>query len=307
MKTRAIITAVLLTCAAARAGVCADKTGTGTAAFLKLPVDARGAALGETAAVPAAGAMALFQNPAGLAYGGAAAFAFSHSMLVEDLSYDVLGAAVPLRSAGTVALGAQYLRYGSIDSLDNTGAPAGTISPRDSAISAGYAFAATEGFYLGGSLKYISSRISGSARTAAADLGLIVEDDEVSAGVAVQNLGKGLKFGSETSPLPYNVKLGAAAHFSGNWRWAADFNFPGDGPAWLGVGAEYSFVSGPGLTLLGRAGYNTSALDTREINGLSLGFGLARGPLSLDYSFSTMGMLGSNSRLSLAYRLGGKK
>ena len=116
MKKTAYFILTLLMCAAARTGRCADQAGTGSAAFLKLPVDARSAGMGEAVAGLAGGPMALFQNPAGLAAAGTAAFAFSHSLLMENISFDVLSAAVPLREAGVLGFGAQSLRFGSFAS-----------------------------------------------------------------------------------------------------------------------------------------------------------------------------------------------
>ncbi len=303
MKKTALTVIALAACLTARPGLCADKTGTGTAGFLKLPVDARSAALGGGSAAPAPGGLSLFRNPASLAVNASPAFAFGHAMLVEDLSYDVLGAAVPL-GGGVLGAGAQYLRYGSMDSLDNTGAPAGSLSPRDSAAALGYGLELGEDIFAGAAVRQISSRISGSASTLSLDLGLAMNGDEVNVGVAAQNMGKGLKFNKEESPLPVNVKLGAVIHYSERWQWLLDFNFPKDARTWVGAGAEYAIARGAGWALFGRAGYSTEALDTKELNGLTAGFGLSRGNISIDYAFRTMGMLGSTHHLGLNYGLG---
>ncbi len=303
MKTIARIILCLIMCAPARPGLCADSTGTGAAAFLELPVDARSAGMGDAAAAYAGGGMALFQNPAGLAGGTEPVFAFSHAMLVQGISYDVAGAAVPLR-AGVLGAGVQYLRYGSIEALDNTGAAAGGLSPRDSAFSLGYGYAFGKEFFLGGAVKSVTSRISGSASASALDVGLQLGDDQVSLALVLQNMGGGMKFHKEESPLPVNVKLGGYIHYSETWRWAADFNFPQDGGAWAAIGSEYVFTKTSEWQLLARAGYNTSAIDTKGINGVSAGFGLARGNISFDYALKTMGMLGTTHTLTLNYRLG---
>ncbi|OGR77135.1 MAG: hypothetical protein A2X32_07595 [Elusimicrobia bacterium GWC2_64_44] len=302
-KSAWILTAVLL-CAAARAGYCANKAGTGTAAFLKLPADARSAALGETSAASARGAMALFQNPAGLADGGASA-AFSHALLAEDLSYDVLGAAVPFKG-GVIGAGAQYLRYGSMTSLDNTGAPAGSLSPRDAAFALGYARPLADGVLAGAAAKYLDSRISGSASGAALDLGLVFNADDFFVGAAIQHLGKGLKFALEESPLPTNVKIGVMIP-ADKWQYFADFNFPKDGPGWAGGGAEYRLAPGGGWSLACRAGYNNAAPDAGGISGLTAGFGFELGKFTLDYALRAQGMLGSTHHLGLSYALGAPK
>lgn len=302
MRTRALAIAGLLMCAGARTGLCANEAGTGAAAFLNLPVDARGAAMGGAVAGSTRGGMALFQNPAGLG-AGPGSVAFSHSLLAEAISYDVLAAAVPLRY-GALGVGVQYLQYGSLAALDNTGLPAGSLSPRDGAAALGYGIALMKGVYLGAAGKYINSRISGSASALALDAGLLVGGDELSVGFAAQNLGKPMKFRDEGAPLPANLRAGLYAHYSPALRWSADVNFPREGRAWIGVGAEYALAKGPAWSLLARAGYSTAALDTRRVNGLSAGFGLARGGVALDYAFRTMGLIGSTHHFGLAWRLG---
>lgn len=298
MRTRAWLIMAVLLCATARTAHCANKTGTGSAAFLKLPADARAAALGETCAARPGGAMALFQNPSDLAAGKGSA-AFSHALLAEGVSYDALAAAYPL-GGGVLGAGAQTVSYGSFASLDNTGAPAGSLSPRDGAYALGYARRLADGVLAGGSAKYISSKISGSASSAALDLGLSAFADDFYVGAALQNLGKGLKFNKEESPLPANLKLGVLIPHK-RWNYSVDLNVPKDGPAWAGGGAEYTFEPGGGWTLAARAGYSSSAPDAGGLSGLSAGFGLYFGNFAMDYALRSLGMLGSAHHFGLSY------
>jgi len=293
----------LILCAAARTALCANEAGTGAAAFLKLPVDARGAAMGGAVTGLARGGMALFQNPGGLA-GNPGSVAFTHSALAEGISYDVLAVAAPLRFGGVLGAGVQYLQYGSLASLDNTGLAAGTISPRDGAAALGYGIGLMKDVYLGAAGKYINSKISGSASALALDAGLLIGGDELSVGLAAQNLGRPMKFRDEGAPLPANYRAGVYAHYSETLQWSVDFNFPRGGRAWLAAGAEYALARGQAWSLLARAGYNTAAMDTRRVNGLSAGFGLARKGIALDYAFRTMGLLGSTHHFGLTYGLG---
>lgn len=304
MKKTARLILTLLLCASARQGLCVNTAGSSAVPFLSLPADARSAGMGEAVAGAVRGPMALFQNPAGLPTNARTAFSFSHALLMEDISYDVLGVALPLKNGGVLGVGAQYLQYGSFGSLDNTGAAAGSLSPKDSAFSLGYGVALDEEFFAGATAKYISSKISGSAAATALDLGFYLKDESFSMGFTAQNLGKGLKFHKEASPLPTNLKFGLNVHYIKDWQLAMDFNFPKDGSAWVAAGAEYVLRRGDNWALLGRAGYNTAATDTKGINGVSAGFGLARNNLSFDYAFRTMGVLGSTHHLGLTYSLG---
>ncbi len=302
MKRPACLLLTLILSAAAGTGYCANTAGTATAGFLKLPSDARSAGMGEAVAGAARGPMALFQNPAGLAGNWLTGFSFSHALLVEDISYDAAGAAVPLGKAGVVGLGVQYLSYGSMASLDNAGAAAGNLSPVDSAYSLGWGYNIDEDIKVGAVGKYIDSKIYGSAASTAMELGLLISGEDLSLGLAAQNMGKGLKFNKESSPLPVNVRLGINITSRTNWEWAADLNFPKDGSAWLAAGGEYAVEMKSAWTLYLRAGYNTAALDTGGINGISAGFGLARRRLALDYAFKAMGDLGATHHLGLTCR-----
>ncbi|HNW44807.1 MAG TPA: PorV/PorQ family protein [Elusimicrobiales bacterium] len=302
MKKTALI--ILLLGSAAPAAWCANSAGTSAVPFLKLAADARSVGMGEAAAGAAGGGMALFQNPAGLAGNKAPALAFSHALLMEDISYEVLGAALPLGSAGVLGVGAQYLNYGNVDSLYNDGTAAGSLAPKDSAYALGWGMHLDPDIMVGAGLKYVNSKISGSAATTALDLGLLINGEDLSVGFTAQNMGKGLKFNDESSPLPVNVKLGVAMPYGDNWQWVADVNFPKDAPAWLAAGGEYLLAVKGDWSFFGRAGYNTGALDTKGINGLAAGFGVGRRNLAFDYAFKTMGMLGSTHHLGLNYKWG---
>ncbi len=294
----------LLMCAIARPGNCVNNAGTATAAFLKLPVDARSVGMGEAVVGAPHGAMALFQNPAGLVNSTTVSFAFSHALMMEDISYDVFGAAIPLGKRGVIGIGAQYMNYGSFDSLDNTGASAGSLAPKDSAFVLGWGMAINSDIIAGVAVKYIDSEIYTSADTMAVDVGLLLKGDDISLGFAMQNLGKGMKFNNEVSSLPVNIKFGVYIPANVNLDLFADINFPKDGSTWLALGGEYTFYRKDDWILFGRTGYNTAANDTGEINGISAGFGLAKNNLTFDYAFKTMGLLGSTHHIGLTYLLG---
>ena len=301
MKINSLVLLTLLLPGAALPGHCAG-TGMSAAAFLGLPAGVRGAALGG-AVCAGGGGMELFDNPAAMRARPDLFAAFSHAQLMADLSFEAAYAAASGRN-WTVGAGAQQLSYGDLDLRPNTGVLAGTISPSDRLLALGLGLDLGEGVSVGAAGKRIESKIYGTASASALDLGLHIKADDFSAGLAIQNMGQGLKFQRENSPLPFNVKLGTDMPFRDTWHWSADLNFPRYGTAWLAAGGEYAFRGRSSWTLFARAGYNSASSDTGGINGFSAGFGLAGKRLTLDYALRTMGVLGLTHQVGLSWRLG---
>jgi len=50
------------------------------------------------------------------------------------------------------------------------------------------------------------------------NLGLLISGEDLSVGFAAQNMGKGLKFNRESSPLPVNIKIGVSMPYRANWE-----------------------------------------------------------------------------------------
>lgn len=302
MRTRnALLTAACLAFSLAGAAM-AEGNGTASGLFLRMPPSAPFAGMGEAGSAVAAGSQAIFINPAGLAgiKGGYASF--SHSAWADSLTYNVVSAALRTSGGGVAGVGLRYLSYGNMEALDNTGAPAGSLAPRDMAVDAAWAMELDGGRSAGVSVKYIDSRIKRSASAFAFDAGLIQRAGNGFVGAAVQNAGSGLQYGGEEYPLPLNLKLGAGLPVGGDLLAVFDLNIPRGARPWLAAGAKYVYYLNGGLALALRAGYNTAAADTGGVNGLAAGFGLFSRGAAFDYSVKSLGELGLTHHFGLSFK-----
>jgi len=280
-----------------------EGAGTSSGVFLTLPADAVTAALGGAAAAAQPAPSAVLGNPAGLAGVESIGVEFSHALWLEGISYNTLAAAVPA-AGGTAALGLRYLSYGGIDALDNTGAAAGSVSPRDMAVSVAWAGELGGGWAAGAGGKYVDSRIAASASTFALDAGVRYAAGRLAAGVSVENLGGELKFGREAYPLPRVLKLGGAYSAPSGLRLLADGNISGAGSGWVSAGAEYPYVLNSAQLVL-RGGYNTRYMAAGGLNGLSAGVGVKVRDFEFNYAFTAVGDLGVAHQFGIGLRWGG--
>lgn len=287
--------------------------GVSGAQFLRVGVDAKAAALGETGAA-ATGARALFYNPAGLSVLKGPELYLSHARWIGETGYSGLAFA---RKAGGGAFGfaATYLSGPPIDKYDKYGNDLGeTYSANDIAAAIGYCPRTDAAVAFGVNLKYIRSKLeSETASAPALDAGLrwTAAKDKLFFGAALQNLGGQLKYDNDGDPLPLSFKVGgqyALVIQKGRSQrmdlaFFSDASYLKDSGAALGAGAE--FVSAYDLDHLFalRAGYKTAA--NGDASGLSGGIGLEAAAYTVDYAFAPMGGLGTTHKFSVTVKFAG--
>ena len=280
--------------------------GTTSADFLKLGVGARNIAMGETGATESS-VYAAYWNPAGLAQVDGREFAFTYGAWLANISYRY--AAYAQRTAwGTFAASWDYVFVPDIQRYDNTGAAQNSFyAPVDSAFGLSYANTFS-GVPVGATVKYLYSQLDdASARTLAADVGVLLspllwERKDLALGLAVQNIGSGMKFISETDPLPLNVKLGASYRAAPRLTLAADADKPKDESAILHLGAEYTALGSAGSGVSLRAGYETNRQGVGGIAGATFGLGIDYARFSFDYALTPFDDLGLTHRASVKVR-----
>jgi hypothetical protein len=304
-KTVWTILTLLLPLAGFAGGVQTDfGSGTTGAPWVKLPNNARTAAMGEVQAGLPSDVNALTQNPAWLSGLGGQQFAFMHNSWIQSTAIEHAAYGLKVKEGSGAAVSLDYVNMGSIDKFDvSSGVPVAAGSFTPTALNAGLGWGQSFGNGLSGGVggKYLSQNLDGnSASSMAADLGLAWKQEGesgASAGVAVQNLGGQIA----GSSLPLAERFGAGYHYvmpQNEFSGAAEvavFNADSQALA-ISVGGEYWYDGTAAL----RAGYksvNRGGLP--GLNGLSLGAGARIRGLQVDYAFTTLGELGNGNLISL--------
>lgn len=275
------------------------------AEFLRIDTDARAGAMSSAGAASAMGISAITYNPAGLASVKRGEAALSHSAWYLGSAHDFVGAgfAMPWSAGWKVGLSFTRLSSGSMEGRTASRSKAGGYSAYDQASS--LALAKQYGMYsVGGAVKYIESSIAGVKGTGyAVDLGLKrgLRGVPVSVGVAVQNLGPGIKYISQRDQLPLSVSAGIMfmplAGFMLNFD-ARRYVY--DKYTAYSLGTEYALFGGPG-TMSGlslRGGVNSGAAQSAA-GAFSAGAGIRLMNADLDYAMSPEGKLGNTQRITL--------
>ncbi|MBI3297910.1 MAG: PorV/PorQ family protein [Elusimicrobia bacterium] len=273
------------------------------AAFLKLDPSARSAAMGSAYSAASGSADTVFFNPAGLAGLGKRELMAGHAEWVAGTKFDALAYGQPT-TWGSLGVSAMRLSVGELDARTADRRAAGSFEAADSvyALSGARRFSAAT---FGASLKYLKSEIGPySAQTFAVDLGARKEvpGRPLSFGLAVRNLGKGLRFLDQEDALPLMVSAGASYRLAGVLGLALDVGHePHESRTSVSVGTEYSFLGSLAL----RAGYGANTMSRSSakqgaLGGLGAGLGLKFRSFGADYAFTPFGELGDVQRLSLS-------
>ncbi|MBI4423812.1 MAG: PorV/PorQ family protein [Elusimicrobia bacterium] len=285
-----------------------------TAAFLKIPLDARAVGLGAGNQAMAEGIGAVSENPAGfgLARQQEAALLYAPHLKGASLGYVAYGG--PTRF-GSLGVSHVSLRSGALDGRDDEGRPTGGFSAEDRAIGVSWAAPLKLGGPLlgsaaiGGQVKHVSSRIgSYQASTFAFDFGAQAGRRlgtlPVRFGVAIRNLGAGLALQERRDPLPLNVSFGAAVQAARMVTISAGASrYLAGERSELSVGAEVS----PASRFFLRGNYGMlrgGGAAPQVLPQLSWGLGLRLGSAQVDYALMPLGELGHSQRLSLTMRFG---
>lgn len=315
LRACSFLGACLLFSGHANAGL---KTG---ADFLKIPIGAEPAALGEAYTALAHGINSLNWNPAGLAKtpvllnAPTLGVSFSHQDHFSENNLDHLGLVMPANKSARATWGLDLIRlaYTPQERRDENRQPSGTFGASD--VAFGAALAHNFGsFQAGTQLKIIRMDLGGAhAEGMALDLGLLAQtsNPRLSLGLAARNIGPQMKFFKEKFDLPWTLSFGTAYKLSGPITLACDIHVkPREKQTTVSLGTE--MMASKNISL--RAGYiaklvqaiqNNQKSETNRgnfsgISGLAAGFGLAFRQFNLDYSITPFGELGNTQRLTLS-------
>ena len=283
--------------------------GTTSADFLNLPVGARASAMGGAYSAISEDASAIYWNPAGLVQIPKLSAIFMSAKYVQDISYQYAAYAHRLSYDSVLAGSVFMTNIGAIDRYDVNGVNNGTFSPRDEVYTLSYSRAILElsdkdmDVSMGVSAKYIKSQIVESAQAYAGDFGIMTynfTNIPYRLGVTMTNLGSGMRYDVDSSPLPLTFKLAGAVNPFKNLLLSVDFVLPKNNRVNTLFGAEFSIEPNELTRLSVRAGQNSQ----RAGDGLSfftVGAGATLHFFTLDYAFEPMGDLGSIHKISITF------
>lgn len=275
------------------------------AEFLRIDTDARAGAMSSAGAASAMGISAMSYNPAGIASIGKGEAALSHSAWYLGSAHDFVGAGFALPGASGWKMGLSFTRLssGDIEGRTATRSKTGGYSAYDQAAS--LALARQYGLYsLGGAVKYVESSIAGVKGTGyAVDMGLKrgLRGIPVSVGVAVRNLGPGIKYISQRDQLPLSVSAGIMFMPVSGFMMNFDARrYVYDKYTSYSLGTEYVLFGGPGSMsgLALRGGVNGGA-GQAAAGAFSAGAGIKLLNGELDYAMTPDGKLGNTQRITL--------
>ncbi|MBI5201137.1 MAG: PorV/PorQ family protein [Elusimicrobia bacterium] len=329
IRHRTLIAAAALALAglsggAAEAAFSRDYAGTSSGQFLKLPIDARGAAMGGAMGAASSDLAALFWNPAGLSSVLTRQAMASGVPYVQGSQYGFLGYAQPLEmllskprreltptGLGTLAFGITYFNAGPLNEVDNTGSSTGkTFTPADVAVTGGWGGAVARDLDVGVAVKVVRSQIQGSASTASADAGMRVRlrvgPVPYALSASVHNAFGQLKFHQTADPLPLTGRLGFAAELLNKPIVTASFDavLPRDNMAYPCMGVEVNYQVEKRVSVAGRAGFNggTTRGQLEGSSAFTIGGGISILKATFDYAWQPFGVLGNAHRFTLSLR-----
>ncbi len=296
-----------------------DNAGTASGLFLRIPVGARGVALGKAYVACATDGSAVFWNPAGIMRTpGRTNYFASHSEYTAGIDLEYMSWHHRKQSFG-FGLTMGTLRSGDILRTDEFHQE-GTgyyFNANQFFIGASLARAMTDRFSLGMTIKYFQENLDQyQTKSVLADLGILyfVGLGDMRIGFSVRNFGGDMSpSGSPPSladgytpssdfqsfPAPTVGTFGAARTWSLSRKLTllttADFNHPSDYKESFRLGSEF----GINKMVFLRAGYETS----RQEGGFAAGFGLQlkrkQFLVRVDYAYSDNGSFGGIHHISV--------
>lgn len=249
--------------------------------FLKMDIGARAAALGGTGLVNA-GALAIFANPALLAYQGASVTA-SHNSWYGRTDQQVLSASFPWGDRLGASMAFRILNTGGLEYRETPSSePTGTFDVTDLSLSAALGLRLSDSFAIGAGIKFIREKVWIEESSGLCfDVGLLSRPvGGLVLSAAVQNIGPGAVMVSREYRLPRTIR--AAAGYTvpspvGPFTVSAEVQKPLDNSPRGGAGLEYQPLSWVAL----RGGYRFNDPSST----ITTGIGFSQRGWVLDYAF----------------------
>jgi hypothetical protein len=199
--------------------------------FLTIAPDARGSAMGDIGVATSPDVSSIFYNAAKYSFidkkaGIAASYSPWLRGIASDMSINYISGFYKINSRQVFATSLKYFAIGEIQFTNEFGQPITATKPNEFALSAAYSMMFTDNFSGAISMKFIYSNLTGGVSTGlqthagvavAGDLGFYYNknltiknhDSKFTWGIALQNLGTKINYGSNIRPfIPSNLKTG---------------------------------------------------------------------------------------------------
>ncbi|MES2201079.1 MAG: PorV/PorQ family protein [candidate division FCPU426 bacterium] len=286
-----------------------ESVGNTSANFLKIPINARPAAMGEAFGALSDDEAALTYNPAGLAGMIQGDLSATHIQWFQGIHLEHLGGTFRVGDYGAGGVSLTWLQVDEMfRTFRNAGSYdpatqfdyAGTFAPHDVALTLAYAEELGPGWFVGGGLKLIQQNVEAyNGYGAALDLGTqyVGLAEGLSLGLVLRQIGFPIAVADTNFTLP--LALNASALYSAlksQLNFVAETSLSVDNDLQTGIGMEGWIKN----ILALRAGYRFGYL-----NGYTAGAGMYVGGLKLDYAFVPYGELGHTHRITAGLAFGG--
>jgi hypothetical protein len=267
---RALVLTALLGLAAAPALAGSEgRKGTAGALELRIPVGARGTALGGAVASDISGVEAMFWNPAGLANVTGTDAMFSHQNYFADMKLNYAGVASKVGDFGVIGLSVKVLSIGDIY-VTTEQAPDGTgeiLTPTFAVLGGSWARQFTDRVNFGGTVSYVSENVaSNTANGVAFDFGVQYMTDwhGFRLGMVIKNYGTSMSYsgpGFEVSVLDPNQDPNAGPH---------KLTYDGTSfemPSYISLSSSYNIVQSSRARLTALAAFQNNNFSGDNLRG----------------------------------------
>jgi hypothetical protein len=246
-----------------------SRKGTAGAMELRIPVGARGTALGGAVASDISGVESMFWNPAGLADVTGTDVMFSHQNYFADMKLNYAGVATNVGTFGVVGASVKVLSVGDIY-VTTEQAPDGTgevLTPTFSVIGASWARKFTDRVNFGGTLSYVTENVADNiANGLAFDFGVqyITDWHGFRMSMVIKNFGTSMQYsgpGFELSVLDPNQDPNAGVHKL--TYEASKFEMP----SYLQMSTNYNLYQSPKGKLMALAAFQNNNFSGDNLRG----------------------------------------
>jgi hypothetical protein len=288
--------------------------GQNTFEFLKLDMSPRAAALGGSFVSNSDDPNVIFYNPAGLNSLQGLPVSFSYVKHLLDINLASLAVSNNFEEIGRFGAAVQYVNYGTFQGRDEFARETGFFGAGEVAFILGYSNDLDENFNYGVSAKFIYSGIENYYSTAiAADVGLqyLIPDQLIVIGFSALNIGSQLQsYISTREDLPLDIRVGISKTLEHlPLRVYLSFNSLNDNQdnfldrlRQFSLGTEFNLSR----VLRLRLGYDNAKRKDLKIGttaglaGFNIGLGALISGYNFDYSYSSLGPVGSLNRIGIS-------